>query len=120
VLDQAQELYAKAGKAEKAPVAATVDAAARTITLIAPRLTLKDFETVLAGVRAASAGAVETRTFPLAVSRPTVLAARLTRLLGVMMPASGTPEIPDVPVQVDAVDELGLLVVRAATPVVET
>jgi type II secretion system protein D len=113
VLAQAQELYAKAGKAEKAPVAATVDAAARTITLIAPRLTLKDFETVLAGVRAASAGAVETRTFTLAVSRPTVLAARLTRLLGVMMPASGTPEIPDVPVQVDAVDELGLLVVRA-------
>ncbi len=113
VLAQAQELYAKAGKAEHAPVAATVDAVARTITLIAPRLTLRDFETVLAGVRAASAGAVETRTFTLAASRPTVLAARLTRLLGVMMPASGTAEIPDVPPQVDAVDELGLLVVRA-------
>jgi type II secretion system protein D len=109
VLAKAQELYAKTGKATTSPVNGAVDAASKTITLIAPRTALKDFEAVLSSVRAASAGAYETRTFTLARSQPSILAAKLSRLLNVMVPTAQGDQEPEL----SALDELNVLVVRA-------
>jgi type II secretory pathway component GspD/PulD (secretin) len=108
-LAKAQDLYTKAGKAELSPVNASLDAASGAITLIAPRAALKEFETLLTSVQASLAGAVETRSFTLSRSQPSVLAAKLSRLLAVMMPAVADVVEP----QFDAVDELNMLVVRA-------
>ncbi|MCX5691624.1 MAG: hypothetical protein NTV94_17840, partial [Planctomycetota bacterium] len=108
-LAKAQDLYSKAGKAELSPVKASLDAASGAITLIAPRAALKEFETMLTSVQASLAGAIETRSFTLSRSQPSLLAAKLSRLLAVMMPAVADIAQP----QFDAVDELNMLVVRA-------
>lgn len=107
VLERAREFYAKTGRAEREPVEATLDAAGGSATLVGSRAALNGFDQALAAAREAGRGAPEARRYTVTQAVPSVVAERLRRLVAATDAADASPA------QIDALDELGLLVVRA-------
>lgn len=107
VLERAREFYAKTGRAEREPVEATLDAAGGSATLVGSRAALSGFDLALAAAREAGRGATEARRYTITQAVPSLVAERLRRLI------AATDTTDAIPVQIDALDDLGLLVVRA-------
>lgn len=107
VLERAREFYAKTGRAEREPVEATLDAAGGSATLVGSRAALSGFDQALAAAREAGRGAPEARRYTVTRAVPSVVAERLRRLVAATDAADASPA------QIDALDDLGLLVVRA-------
>jgi type II secretion system protein D len=107
VLERAREFYAKTGRAEREPVEATLDAAGGSATLVGSRAALSGFDQALAAAREAGRGAPEARRYTVTQAMPSIVAERLRRLVAATDSADASPA------QIDALDDLGLLVVRA-------
>ncbi|MBS0196736.1 MAG: hypothetical protein JSR77_08260 [Planctomycetes bacterium] len=111
ILAKVQELYQKTGKAERQPVQAMLDKDSRTVTLIGPKVALNEFVQLMTSTQSAANVDLEVRRFTLKQSRPSVLAAKLSRLAAPLLtPADGSQFVEP---QFDAADEVKTLVVRA-------
>ena len=111
VLARTVALYEQTGKTEKEPVVATLDAESRTLTLIGTKSGLAAFDALLKSAETAAQVELESRTFTVRSARPSVLAGRLSRLARPLLtPADGSAYVEP---QVEAIDELSTLLVRA-------
>jgi type II secretion system protein D len=112
VLSRAMELYALTTRGKASPVSASLDKESRTVTAVGAKQALTEFVEVLKGVEAASPVVRETRSFELAKAKPSVVGGKLLRLAKPMLePADGSAYMQP---QVEPLDELGTLIVRAA------
>ncbi|NUQ68735.1 MAG: hypothetical protein HUU18_10710 [Phycisphaerales bacterium] len=111
MLARAIDLYARTGKQETDPVATSLDAETRTLTLIGSREAMSAFELILTSAQNAAVIDLGTRTFRVEKVSPGVVGAKLTRLARAMLtPSDGTAYVEP---QIEAIEELGTLVVRA-------
>lgn len=108
LLERANALYVKAGKAERDPVETSLDESSGVATLVGSPAGLAAFDQSLLASREFGRAEPSTRQYRIASATPSVLAGRLGRLLESVAPdaAASTPEF-------DALDDLGILVVRA-------
>lgn len=88
----------------------TLDAEARTVTIIGPREALRQFEALLATAESQVTIDLETRTVDIASARPSILAGQLSRLAPRMLDTGAAPFTPP---SFEALDELDQLIVRA-------
>lgn len=111
ILAKAQSLHLAAGRDKTSPVAASADAASRTVTLIGARAAIDQFADLLRSAEASVVVDLDSRSYTLKRAVPSVLAPRLSRLLRPMLtPDDGSAYVEP---QIEPVDELKLLIVRA-------
>jgi len=112
VLAKANELYLLRSAAKTDPVSATLDADARTVTIVGSPAALNAFADLLRSAEANATIDREMRVFDLARVRPSEAAPRILRLARPLLePADGAAYVEP---QVEAADELGQVIVRAA------
>ncbi|MBL8763993.1 MAG: hypothetical protein JNM07_06970 [Phycisphaerae bacterium] len=111
VVARAKELYAMSTRAQTDKVEATLDAASRTVTLVGTRAGLTAFSELLSSAQSTGRIDQEARTFALARAKASEVAPKLTRMASAMLqPTDGSQFVPP---QIDAVDEIRSIVVRA-------
>ncbi len=111
LLERARELDTLSGDAERDPVTAQLDAESGSLTLIASRAALTRFERL---IRSAGESVVvdrETRRYEPVRLRPSVLGEQLARLARPLL--EGPEGVEYRGPELEAVDELGVLIVRA-------
>ncbi len=118
VLDEARRVDGLTDAAERDPVRATLDPNSGTVLLVGSRAGISRFEGVLREAERAMAPRAEQRTFETEHRSPSQLAGELSRAVNaVLRPADGSawtaPEI-------EALDGLGVLLVRAPAGSFET
>lgn len=111
VLRRAQDLYEKTGQNEREPVAASLDAASRTLTLVGSPAALTQFDAILSQLQATAGTGQEARRFTMQRATPSVVAGKASRLARAMLaPTDGGAYVEPI---FDPADDLGILVVRA-------
>ncbi len=111
ILDRAAALHAGAGHDKTDPLSWTIDAPSRTVTLIGPAAAVEKFAALLRSAEANLVIETESRVFQLAKVKPSVLAGKLARIARPMLqPADGAAYVEP---RIEAVDELGTLIVQA-------
>lgn len=111
ILRRAEALYASTNQQERDPISISLDKDTRMVTLIGSPRALASFEKVLSVTQATTVVDLEVRRFELSKSQPTLIAPKLLRLARPMLTPNdgGTYQEP----QVEAIDDLRLLIVRA-------
>ncbi len=111
VLARAKALYEQTGQSEREPVAASLDAASRTLTLVGSTASLAQFDAILSQLQAIAGTGQEARRFTMQRATPSVVAGKASRLARAMLaPTDGGAYVEPT---FDAADDLGILVVRA-------
>ncbi|MFG0306826.1 MAG: secretin N-terminal domain-containing protein [Phycisphaerales bacterium JB040] len=120
VLDEALELDALTDSSSDDPVQAMLEEGGRTLTLVGSRAALDRFTGLLQGLEREARVQRVVQSFEVPVGRAQSVAGQLERVLRPMLePTDGSAYIPP---EIDAVDELGQLIVHAMPgqmPVVE-
>lgn len=111
VLAEARRLDELGDDAARDPVEAIPDPESRRVTLVGSRAGLARFEGLIRSVERTASRAVETRTYTLGVNRPSQLAGPLARLARPLLePTDGSAYVAP---EIEALDELDMLIVRA-------
>lgn len=111
VVQRATELHAATGRDKTDPVTVSFDEPSRTVTLIGARAALDRFAELLKTAEGSVVVDLETRTFEIARTRPSVLAAKLARVVRPLLaPDDGALYAEP---KFEPIDDLRLLVVRA-------
>jgi len=111
VIDRALELDKLTNEGVEEPVTATLDAESRTATIVGSAAAISRFERRLNEVEQRVVARSVSRTYQLAMAKPSELAPRLTRLARPLLtPDDGTPYVAPT---FEALDELDTLIVRA-------
>ncbi|MFG0243164.1 MAG: secretin N-terminal domain-containing protein [Phycisphaerales bacterium JB054] len=111
VIDRALELDLLTDEGVEEPVTATFDAESRTATIVGSAAAISRFERRLNEVEQRVVARSVSRTYQLAMAKPSELAPRLTRLARPLLtPDDGTPYVAPT---FEALDELDTLIVRA-------
>ncbi|TVQ62329.1 MAG: hypothetical protein EA378_05260 [Phycisphaerales bacterium] len=111
LLERARELDTLAGDAERDPVTAQLDEDSGSLTLVASRAGLERFERLIRSAGDAVIVERETRRYEPERLRPSVLAEQLARLAKPLL--DGPEGVAYRAPEMDAVDDLGVLIVRA-------
>lgn len=111
VLEQARTLLAESDPEGVDQLSINFEQESGRLTLIGPREQIRSFEELLRSVEAAAPPQTEVRTYESRVRRPSELATRIDRLASAMLrPTDGSQyRAPSL----EAMDELGTLIVRA-------
>lgn len=114
IATKAQDLYAKTTRSESEPVSVTVDQASRSVMLVGTRNSVREFERLLVSAASVASGGIQTRTFSLTKSIPSAITPKLGRLAALMFPVQSEADAQgvDLNLRIEAVDELGMVVVR--------
>lgn len=120
ILEKAQALFTATGRDKSDPVTATLDGPSRTVTLIGGKLGVEGFTEILKTAEVGTVVDLESRSYQLTKSKPTVLAGKLERIVKPLL----TPEDGGIYVdpKFESIDDLGTLIVRALPaqlPVIE-
>lgn len=111
VIDRALELDKLTDEGVEEPVTATLDAESRTATIVGSAAAISRFERRLNEVEQRVVARSVSRTYQLAMAKPSELAPRLTRLARPLLtPDDGTPYVAPT---FEPLDELDTLIVRA-------
>ncbi len=111
VAARAVELFALTSRSKTDPVSVKLEADSRTVTLVGSRAGLGAFTESLSAAQTTAGVLRETRSFEIAKSVPSLLAAKLLRLAKPMLePADGSAYLAPT---IEPVDELRKLIVRA-------
>lgn len=111
VFERARELDGLSNASREDPISATLEASSRTATLVGSSAAIARFEARLRDAEAGVVSASEARTYRVSGALPSVLAEQVRRLARPLLTAED--EAGYVEPRIDALDELGVLVVRA-------
>ncbi len=111
LLARAQELYAATGLAEREPVTVTVEEGGQTAVLVGGKSAIERFVGIMQSAEQTFTIAQETRTHELSHVAPSAMVQRLDALSRPLLtPADGTTFVAP---RFEAIDDLGMLIVRA-------